>query len=1459
MRIRLGIVDARAAIVPTEPMVEVLVEAPAGTVFGDLRPHLARHLTGPGDDRLAYDVDGSLVADDAPLGEGDLVRGAVLTVRHAGSRSPARMPPGRVALLELAIVGGPASGRTFPLARGEQVVGRAVHCGIRLDDLGVSRVHSVLSVSDSGVSVRDLEPTNPSLVDGIPVPGAGLGLDVGARLRLGSTTLVLRRPEAPSGAVAPSAGVVRFHRPPRFVRAPTANSVEFPRVPSRPEGQRLPLLASIAPLVLSTALAVALRSPIMLLFALMSPVLLVGQWWSDRRHGRRSYRRLVAAHRQQVEAATAAVERAVAAERGVRHDEHPDLAVVGQLARCRDGRLWERRPDDADHLVVRLGTADQPSRVQLSGDHPPGAVLCPDVPALCSFVTAGVIGIAGARETALSLTGGVLTQLCTWHSPRFLSLVLLTDSPTPEADWGWATRLPHLSLGETSIAAVADTSDEAAVARRVAELLTLVEERRGPGSDVPPARSVVLVLDGAQALRSVPGIATLLRDGPAAGLHVLCVDSDRDRLPAETATVVELVPGPRVRATVTDADGILGDVVPDLPSPSWLERMSRHLAPMVDATPEPSAGSLPTSVGFREAHLARGVDPTSPEALVLAWSSTEGSARATLGVTQEGPFTVDLGRDGPHTLVGGTTGAGKSELLQTLVAGLAVSNCPDQLAFVLIDYKGGSAFRECARLPHTLGVVTDLDHGLTTRALTSLDAELKRRERLLALAGAKDLDDYASITTRDRRDLPGIPRLVLVVDEFKLLADELPDFVAGLVRIAAVGRSLGIHLVLATQRPAGIITGDMRANISLRVALRVRDRSDSDDVIEGPEAASISDRMPGRAWVRTAGQRLVEVQTAYAGAPVTDPAGETAPRQSGAAVRVWRTGFRGLARPWPVPEDATERSLGRTQLAAFVDAARAAADLLSIEPGASPWLPPLPTDVSLDALPTDPRCARRGDTAYGSGPDGVSAEPRGARLGLVDLPHEQRQDVLRWDPMTDGHVGIAGGPRSGRSSTLTALALELAMQWSPADLHVHVLAGSGSPLGWLRDLPHVGSVVGADDPLPARRLVVRLLDEAAAHSRSGGTAASGATPLVVLLVDGWESLEDAFDEVEHGAPTEELLRLARDGLATGVRVVVTGGRGLVSGRLAGLLQRRLVLPMPDPLDMTLAGLDPDVAAGRRPPGRAIDLHTGAEVQLAHAGPNPSPAAQREAIASVAAMVRARHRDVAPSRLPWHVRPLPETVTLDEGEPTPGLLRLGVGGDDARTFGLDLATAPPALLVVGPSRSGRSTALTLIANQLASAGRPLAVITTRRSPLTELGGIPGVTLLRPSETERFIELRRASPELGIVVDDAEDLDGTAIEPALLEAVRLLDSSGGYCAVAVDVHRVSAIYRGLVVEVARHQTGLVLCPTSPSDGELLRTRVEVPRHRLPGRGVAIINGTTTPVQVALPSSQRVSSSR
>jgi S-DNA-T family DNA segregation ATPase FtsK/SpoIIIE len=1421
---------------------DLLLDADPDTTLADVMPQLLRSLgraasapvagpaQGPVTPGTTVTVAGRRVAPDTVLGNPPLLRGAVLVLGDVPGRLPQAGPQ---SALWLHVVGGPGAGRALPLRRGVNVAGRAAGCEVRLDDSAVSRSHLEIHVDGTGVTVRELRPTNRTRVNGAVVPPEGAPLAPDARRTLGSTTLVLRHDRSTPAATTTEEGLVRVHRRPRFVVPDHVGRVTFPEPPSRPDRARLPLVAALVPVALSVVLSLVLHSAAMMLFALLTPAMLLGQWWSDRRHGRISYRRQLGAHALSTAAAEERLATALTDEVTRRHRDHPDLAQVGQVAARVDAQLWQRRPEHSDYLCVRVGTADQPPRTAVEGPRAEALPLLESVPAVVNLGEVGVLGIAGPRPRAAALAAGVLAQLGVWHSPQDLRIVVFTADHAGGRTWRWAAWLPHLApLDPASCISAVASAGEDAFGRRLAELTALLESRRTARADSRGRAlpDIVLVLDGAEELRRRPGVPELLRDGPALGIRAICLDVDPQGLPVEARAQVTLDDLPEPRADLDLPGQRIETIVPDLPSPEWAERFGRAMAPLEDATPRESAEAVPDRVDFVTMHreAAGSCDPRDPEAIAGLWTRPASTGvRALLGISAEGPVPIDLVRDGPHVLVGGTTGAGKSELLQTFVTSLALAHRPDALSFVLIDYKGGSAFTDCARLPHVLGVVTDLDAHLTTRALTSLEAELKRRERLLAEVGAKDLDDYRRSA---RPGAPPLGRLVLVVDEFKMLADDLPDFVAGLVRLAAIGRSLGVHLVLATQRPAGIISADMRANISLRIALRVRDRADSDDVIESPEAASISDRTPGRALIRTGGGDLLTLQTAYAGGPVEVRDGTRTGQP-----HVWPLSWIDLGSPPPRRTPSASPEHGDSALAGVVDAIAAAAANLGVATPASPWLPPLPGSVPLVELTKMSYAAgpRPGgdlrDCPGGPLRDCPGRDEEVVPIGLVDRPRSQLQEPYTWSLERDGHLGVAGGARTGRSTALRTVALALAERHSPADVHLHLLEGTPGSLADIAGLPHVGSVAGSDDPVRTRRIVARLLEQLGAPRRAGHT---------VVLIDGWESLTEALDDLDQGELTDNLLRLLRDGLSAGVRVVVSGGRAVAAGRLASLLQSRLVLDMPDPLDLTLAGISPGAAAVRRPPGRAYDVRDETEVQLA--------------IADVSAAERAHRWDPPPPGAgPWRVLPLPDVV--DGGRlpaAGPDDLLVGLGGDDLAPLGFDLARDERRIVVAGPPRSGRSTALEAIAMRLLAAGRVVAVITTRRSPLTELAGPAGLHVLRADEADRFVQLRQAHSDLGILVDDADGLDGSAIEGPLVEATRLVERAAGVVVICVDSRRASTAFRGIVPEMARAGTGLLLQPTTPADGDLFRIRIEPSPTRRPGRGLHVSDGLATGIQVALP---------
>ncbi|GAB2675993.1 FtsK/SpoIIIE domain-containing protein [Thalassiella azotivora] len=1514
MQIRVTVVDAVRRAARADVVLTVGPDVPAT----ELRSLLLASVGRDPDDPVDVHVAGRPLDDGVAPGDPPFVQGALVTVGRRGP-DPARARRSG-GFLELHVVGGPDAGQVHRLGPGEHPVGRAGRRGLVVDDPDVSRRHATLLVDADGVRVRDEDSTNGTWVDGRRLGPGAVRLDLSSRVLVGSSTLALRLPDADAAAVQPAGdGTLLVNRAPRLRQAPQAVEVRFPAPPTAPRTVRVPVVALVLPVVVAVPLAL-LWSPMALLFGLMSPVMLLGNALSDRVTGRREHRRATAEHATSVSACRTRVRDALAAEQVRRRTAAPDPALVRSTVSTPLHRLWERRREDEDLLALGVGTASLPSDVRVVDpavdDGAPQRPAVDDVPVTVDLPRVGVLGVTGPRHRRTALGRWLLAQAAATHSPRDLAVVVLADPQGPDdrgagpggagAAWEPAGWLPHCrpehlspGLADAAGALVGTTADQ--VRRRVAELVGVLDARlEAATAGLVGRRSwagprVLVLLDGARRLRAVPGVPRLLAEGPAVGIHLLCLEEGSAGLPVECGATVTVhgEVATRLRLAVAGEPPV-DDVVADLVSHHWFEGVCRLLAPLRDATPEADRHEVPDSARLLEVlHGLERPDPTDPGAVARSWRARPRSTCAVLGVGADGPHEVDLRRDGPHVLVAGTTGSGKSELLQTLIASLATVNRPDEMGFVLVDYKGGSAFAECARLPHVLGLVTDLDEDLTRRALTSLTAEVTRRERLLARHAAKDLDDY--LATRDRATSLGVPadgpdavpalgRLVIVIDEFRVLAEELPGFIDGLVRIAAVGRSLGVHLVLATQRPAGVVGADIKANVNLRIALRVRDDADSVDVVDSPRAAATSERTPGRALLRTGSGPLTEVQTARVGGR---------PPQAARTLPSWRrAGWPVLGDPPPPPGPPLPGD-GPTDLQRVVAAVREASAVLGVQPPASPWLPPLPATLPLDSVRgTPPEHSGAEQDAGRRGP----SEPVRLTFGLLDDPARQRQVPARLDLGSPQCLGVAGTARSGRTTLLRTLAVSAAR--APAgQVAVYVLDGGGALTG-LAALPVVGAVVPRDDPERVARLLRRLDAEVTRRQQqlsAGGwsdlaewrrDASDGsAPPYVLLLVDGYDSLQQALEDQDAGRALDGLMPVLRQGPGAGVLTVVCGERSVLSGPLAAGLGTKLVLRTADPTDVVLAGVPPREAPRELPPGRGVlvDGHGWHVVQVAVPGDDASGSAQ------AAALEGAARTTAAAAVLPFRVDALPGDVTESDllahpgAAHLPGWLVLGLGGDDVAPTGWDLGRDGRRFLVAGHPRSGRTTTLLRAVRALLADDRPVVLVAPRPSALEQLGApvapqapqapqapaqadLPGTStcpdtgptgvlgVLRVGDAHRLDALLDAAARGGtpaaVVVDDADAVDGTDLEGALLRLLDRSATSGEVVVAAASTPALAGRFGGFCVQLRRGAGGLLLGPLSPLDGDVLGIRVGRRAERRPGRGLLVTTGEPVLVQVARP---------
>jgi S-DNA-T family DNA segregation ATPase FtsK/SpoIIIE len=1450
--------------------VDLVATVEGTTTIGDLAEHLAR--TDPSAKPVASSEPRTLglvagrqrVLDPRmAVVDSDLVSGATVAVLPAGADY---VDSRDVAAAVVTVVDGPDLGREFVLARGSSVIGRERGCAVLLTDSLVSRRHARINIGDV-VEVIDLGSANGVTLGESVVDRSVLG--PGDTIGVGDTRLLIKvNPAAMSPSPGPAIPAGRA-----FVRSPLLrpryDGVELvaPEPPQRRLAQRFPVISLVAPLLMGGLLYLVTRSITSLLFVGLSPLMLVGTALESRWSGRISHRQAVAEFRADLAGLCAEATVAGTRETEARQSEHPSVADCVVAVRAADPLLWCRRPDDPGFLELRLGVGAQQARNQVSlperrraprelfaelvaATEPFGTV--DPVPVVARPAEFGALGLAGPRPTMLAAARGLVIQLAALHSPAEVVLAGCASSASAP-DWDWLKWFPHTSSGHSPLAERHLAATPSGALALVSELEDLITARAEDTAATLPA-IVLLVEDDAPVERS--RLVGLAERGPRHGVHVLWLAADVTRLPAACRTFLRLTHRGDVGTVGFAHDGTHVDpVTVDLLDLPVAEELAHRLAPIVDSGARIEDDSdLPRSVSLLS--LMGPELAASGHAVIERWTQNRsivtgpyaqakpdgrpGTLRAIVGQSAGRTHAVDLRADGPHALVGGTTGAGKSELLQAWILAMAAAHSPERLTFLLVDYKGGSAFSECARLPHTVGLVTDLSPHLVRRALTSLLAELRHREEVLARHQKKDLLEL------EKAGLPDAPpSLVIVVDEFAALATEVPEFVDGVVNIAQRGRSLGLHLILATQRPAGVIKDNLRANTNLRLALRMADENDSTDVLGSPQAAFFDPALPGRAVAKTGPGRLVPFQTGYAGGWTTD---QPPPPD----LLVEELSF-GAGAVWALPRltDTVTVDPGPTDITRLVGAIRAARELAGLPLPRKPWLPELAEVYDLSRA-TQVATRRRDDCLV---------------FGVRDDPARQSQPPVAFEPDRDGNLAVYGTGGSGKSTLLRTIAVAAGYTVRGGPCHVYGLDFGAQGLAMLTDLPHVGSVVpGADQERVARLLTMlrATIDERANRyaAANAGTiteyrAGTGRRhePRILLLLDGVAAFRSVYEVGEHSRLFETLIGIASDGRPVGVHVVLSADRpNAVPSALASAIQRRVVLRLADAADYGLLGLPLDVLTATSPPGRGLLGPT--EIQVAILGDRPDVGSQSVNVRLFGASMRRADAVAAPpiSRL-GDLVPMVDLPTVVDDRPVLGISSVTLGPQPFEPSG--------GFLICGPPGAGRTTALLAVATAV-HRWRPdlrLHYLGGRRAPLagadlwtTTALGAQAVADAAKRLADEILLADGAVPMAAVFVDSLPELAEPPADNPLTELASVCVANDVFVVMEGEA---SALAKSPLTKptgpVRNSRTGLALRPDAGDGLNLFRTQFpnRLNQNDFPaGRALLVSGGRTSVVHIGLP---------
>jgi S-DNA-T family DNA segregation ATPase FtsK/SpoIIIE len=1124
------------------------------------------------------------------------------------------------------------------------------------------------------------------------------------------------------------------HRPARVTRPVSTGEPESlappPQLPEGPAGG-VPLqsLLPVVGAVSSVVMMVVLRgnNPVlMVVAALIFVVALVGglgMAFTQRGTAARNRRTQRERYLDYLERVRGDMRRRAGEVRARAAEVDPEPDALPSLV-LDPARLWERRRGDTDFLRVRVGLGVvRWFDLAVPDDANPVQPLDPlmlseleqvsqhygvvrGMPVTVDLDGVGHVSVVGGREQVLAVARTLAVQIAALHSPDDVRMAVAFPEQVA-GDWAGWDRLPHVVMDATLDGPVA--------ARRVApsprELSRVLADdlgersqlaasvrRSGSGSARPEvARMVVLVDDHGHVASGLP---LPDQDLGLADLRITVVHLLSDRLHEPSDVASRIVVADDGGLTVTDLLATEGDDEPeqrtaagDAVSDAVFTAVARALAPLRLSLSSQERTEAQEAVGITD---LLGVDDVRTLDTTSTWRprSPRDFLRVPIGVDDLGaPLLLDLKESaqlgmGPHGICIGATGSGKSEMLRTLVLGLTTTHSPDDLAMILVDYKGGAAFAPFARLPHVAGLIDNLadDPQLTQRARASIAGEVRRRQELLKEADSSPSISHYREMRSSRPELPPMPHLLLVIDEFGELLTAEPDFVDLLLTIGRIGRSIGVHLLLSSQRIEGGKLRGLDTYLSYRIGMRTFSEAESQVVLDTPDAFHLP-AVPGFGYLKVDTSVYRRFRAGYVSGPVPVTGADAARPDGAEAVAPFvlpTYNTVATADDDPGEIELTRPEVGRALIDEAVD--RIAVGGLATTPV---WLPPLPTRLALGAVLDAP----------GRVPSAAMSVP----LGLLDEPARQRQRAWTVDlTKGGGHAAVVGAPQSGRTTFLRTVAASLALTHTPRQVSIYGMDLTGGGLSRIEEFPHVGGVATRSD----RNRLRRLLEELQAMVRTREAVfrdhdidslpvlrarhAEGAVPElvsadVVLLVDGFGALRTDFEELED--PFADLLQR---GSSFGVHVVVALTRwNELRMAVQPLIGQRFELRLNDPQDSTIGRkFSATLKSGQ--PGRVLTDDTlFAQVALPVLDDTDDDRVS-EALQQLARRSAASWN--GPQASP--IRLLPESFDPDELPDeleAPDVVPFGLRQDTMEWVGFDPGR-DQHLLVLGDTRCGKTTLL-----------------------------------------------------------------------------------------------------------------------------------------------------------------------
>lgn len=970
------------------------------------------------------------------------------------------------------------------------------------------------------------------------------------------------------------------------------------------------------------------------------------------------------------------IEKLTKEQRRILNSDNPSLSRCVQVAEGPDRTLWDRRYRDTDFMTLRLGVGVVPASIHIRA---PRQVLALDEDALAnrpqeivekySSVDACPItvnlgkystcGIVGDRSKSVLLGKNLLVQATTHHAYDDLRVVVLCDQDELD-EWIFSKWLPHIFDDTRSMRYFADTPQQINKILGVLEEVLAQRELQNSNSDfggVTVQRPFYLFICASASVATHSIMRYLVKNDENLGVGALFLFDSIAYLPKECQYIADLSSNPCVlylKDHASDRKTFSMDSIPE----EQYEKFARYLAPL-RIEHKGKGAMLPTSISFLQGYNAR-----TPQMLNLKekWNAAfpEHSMAVPIGVKSNGDafcFDIHEKYHGPHGLVAGMTGSGKSEMVQSWILSMAIRFPPSAVSFVLIDFKGTGLLLPFKNLPHLAGTISDLDTSIG-RNLIALENELSRRKALLDKHQVSNISAYLNLLHSGRATEP-LPYLFIVIDEFAEFRNRFPDFMQAVNSVFAIGRTLGVHILLLTQKPANIVDDKMSANTRFRWCLKVANSADSRDMLRHPDAAKITN--PGRSYVQVGEDEIFEeIQSFWSGAPY-NPQRELNLQRATKVSVVDLYGNRVCYEP----EKTTGYRAEKNEIDAIVEHIDDYARKNGIPRARAIWKSKLPETITLKDI------LHVGFDGEKWSQNDQSLRPA---IGLLDDPRSQSQYPFQLDLLELGHTAIYGAPGTGKTTTLHTAIMSLALSCSPDVVNMYLLDFGGGSLNLFRDIPHVGGVVVGGDNEKMQKLMMILTNEMSRRKHlmaeqglvniaSYEEATGEKLPYIVLFLDNFAPVLSMHPELD-----EFLQTIVRDGNSCGIFLVVTANStSALSYRISQNIKFSIALNMPDKNDYATIvgrtnGLEPEDYPGRGLIRNAPPL----EFQAALPIDGKSEVERAANIRNMVALMNEKWSGQRAAAIPV----IPEVVRLNDYPCS--TLFLGVSCQDATPRELDIA-------------------------------------------------------------------------------------------------------------------------------------------------------------------------------------------